>query len=524
MITKEHIESLSDSELKELYYLESNKENNANIQQLTMKTQINGIYGALANKHFSLYNLEIAKAITGNGRYYIKLLANLLNEKLGSMIDYGNFPVIAGDTDSVVFDTVLCTDKGDIQIGDLYNSTDTEEQVSEFGNNIKKVHGLKSLSFNKDTEKTEYRDVKYIMKHKVKKRMFKITHNDKSTTVTEDHSVIVKRGNKFLDIKPKDISEGDKILRLQDELIYSSEFNVEDLGVQEIEVYDIEVEDNHNFFANDILVHNSCYVCLAPFAEKYLEKHPDKNDQEVTDFLDKFSNKVIIDIIDKSIKMYADNLNSYNREVIGVEREVIANRANFHAKKNYIMSVIDDEGTRYHEKPKIKMTGVELKKSSIPPFVRDQFNSVIDILLFKENEDIIQFIKDSKEEMFNEKIYRLSKTSSVSSLDYKIGDKSIPINSRASLVYNKYIKDMNLMETYESIQPGDKIKLVYLNEANPTMSNVIAYKDPRFIELLKEYIDYNTIWEKFFEKSLQNMTDPIDWNLKIAETLEYDEW
>nr|YP_007013560.1 putative intein [Aeromonas phage Aes508] len=35
------------------------------------------------------------------------------------------------------------------------------------------------------------------------------------------------------------------------------EFEIEDLGVMEIDVYDIEVDGNHNFFGNDILVHNS---------------------------------------------------------------------------------------------------------------------------------------------------------------------------------------------------------------------------------------------------------------------------
>jgi len=52
------------------------------------------------------------------------------------------------------------------------------------------------------------------MAHKVKKRMFKIKHKDSEVIVTEDHSVIIKRDNKFLDIKPKDILKGDKIIKI----------------------------------------------------------------------------------------------------------------------------------------------------------------------------------------------------------------------------------------------------------------------------------------------------------------------
>lgn len=41
-------------------------------------------------------------------------------------------------------------------------------------------------------------------------------------------------------------------------------FTIEPLGLQEQDVYDIEVEQNHNFFANNILLHNSIYVNTEP--------------------------------------------------------------------------------------------------------------------------------------------------------------------------------------------------------------------------------------------------------------------
>ena len=50
------------------------------------------------------------------------------------------------------------------------------------------------------------------MKHKVKKKLYKIKVNGKEIICTEDHSVIIKRNGKFLDIKPKDIKVGDKII------------------------------------------------------------------------------------------------------------------------------------------------------------------------------------------------------------------------------------------------------------------------------------------------------------------------
>lgn len=50
------------------------------------------------------------------------------------------------------------------------------------------------------------------------------------------------------------------------------DFEVEDLGIMEEWVYDIEVEENHNFFANDILVHNSNYYQLEPIFDRFTDK------------------------------------------------------------------------------------------------------------------------------------------------------------------------------------------------------------------------------------------------------------
>lgn len=68
--------------------------------QMTKKILLNSLYGALGNKHFVLFNAEIASAITGVGRYTNKNMAFLvddfLKEKLPSKKPY----LVYGDTDS----------------------------------------------------------------------------------------------------------------------------------------------------------------------------------------------------------------------------------------------------------------------------------------------------------------------------------------------------------------------------------------------------------------------------------------
>ena len=114
----------------------------------------------------------------------------------------------------MVSNTVLNTSIGDISIGDLYDQyTDETLELKTNKDSVRTLTKLiKSASF--DGDKVVYNDIKYIMKHKVKKRMFRIKSKDNYVDVTEDHSVIINRNGKVMSIKPIDIIKGDKIIEI----------------------------------------------------------------------------------------------------------------------------------------------------------------------------------------------------------------------------------------------------------------------------------------------------------------------
>ena len=103
------------------------------------------------------------------------------------------------------------------------------------------------------------------------------------------------------------------------------------------------------------------------------------------------------------------------------------------------------------------------------------------------------------------------------------------MNSRASLIYNEFIKKHNLEGSFNLIQAGDKIKYIYLKTPNTlgeTIKNttgrtvkssypdVIAFTDDNFIQYFKDYIDYDTQFEKSFIKPLEFMTNAINFTVK----------
>ena len=104
---------------------------------------------------------------------------------------------------------------------------------------------------------------------------------------------------------------------------------------------------------------------------------------------------------------------------------------------------------------------------------------------------------------------------------YKLGDKSLPIQVRGSLVYNDLINRMGLQNKFQKINIVDKIKFSYLKMPNPTMNNVIASPGPIPAEFdLDKYIDRETQFEKTFIEPLRSITDTIGWTTEKKFTLE----
>lgn len=167
-----------------------------------------------------MYELASASGITANGRTMIKSSAKIVSKYISDAI--GNKEeiddthyLLGGDTDSTDFNTVLFVDKHPIKIGELFNLCSEYIKKDDINEKyVKKVSNKSVLTVNKNKELI-YSPIKYVMKHKVKKRMYKLTIDGNSVRVTEDHSLMCIRDNELIEVKPKDLQKGDKILYLK---------------------------------------------------------------------------------------------------------------------------------------------------------------------------------------------------------------------------------------------------------------------------------------------------------------------
>ena len=199
-------------------------------KEQAMKLLGNSMYGGSSHAAFYWFNINLARDITGEARNLIHMMEKYipeyfdkhwtsmseLHEKLGVHVDKnidnkGLVQVIYGDTDSVQADTQIRTNNGLVSIEEFFNRNNTGIiNITPSGSElISTDEGI----LNYDGEKLCYQQVNYIMRHKVSKPKWKLrTKLGKEIIVTGDHSLIVFRNGKKMEVKPKDILKTDKIL------------------------------------------------------------------------------------------------------------------------------------------------------------------------------------------------------------------------------------------------------------------------------------------------------------------------
>lgn len=274
---------------------------------------------------------------------------------------------------------------------------------------------------------------------------------------------------------------------------------------------------------------DSIYVDFGPLVKRYMEG---KTKEQVVDFLDKLAKEKIEEFIEKSYQELADMVNAREQKM-KMKRESIADRGIWCGKKNYVLNTLDKEGVRFKE-PEIEMKGIAAVKSSTPPACRTKLKDAIRLIMTGTEHQVTDFINDFKREFMSLPFQEIAFPRSVTDIRKWLVDRSTimghegedivkpacPIQVRASVVYNEYVKRRGLVE-YPLINDKDKIKFVYLLEPNPLRQNVFATAGPIPAELsLDKYIDRELMFRKGFIEPLTTILEAIGWTGYSGPSLE----
>ena len=251
------------------------------------------------------------------------------------------------------------------------------------------------------------------------------------------------------------------------------------------------------------------------------------------DFIDRYIQRTLYPKIHDSLNnTFSTMFNAMNPQSLHLDREVITDKLFSIAPKAYYCRVWDSEGVKL-TKPKIKIVGLAVKKSNTPKFFRDKTLHAIELLLDFRFDDLKEYEDNFTKEIRNADVLDLSSNVAVNSISYeydssgKLYDYSkgkklpAPINSRGAIVYNNLLKSKGL-DSMKLIEAGDKCKFIFLKKPNPTNSEVLTFLDKNIFKVLGlyDYIDFDTLIEKYYHQILRNVRDPLN----LYKKLDFSEW
>ena len=232
--------------------------------------------------------------------------------------------------------------------------------------------------------------------------------------------------------------------------------------------------------------------------------------------------------------------------VIKAGREVVGKSGLFITKKRYAIKCLDIEGYQ-PEGGKLKIMGMDIKRSDTPEFVQDFLEEILDSALEGMPEkEVIQMIKDFKAEfkelepwkkgmpkrvnnltMYTKK-YRKQTNLQTNTNLYKLEklkeekeNKMIPGHVKASIVWND-LKFANSDQYSLSIMDGAKVVVCRLKN-NPMGYTSIAYptdelKIPQWFKDLP--FDDEGMEQAVLDKKIQNVLGVLGWDLSRANDSE----
>ena len=296
------------------------------------------------------------------------------------------------------------------------------------------------------------------------------------------------------------------------------------------------IENKINQYLNQLLKTDEDYVVAVDTDSTYLRLGALVNKvygvdgvasmpkQKVIEFMDRVCEERLQPYIDKSFDELADYVNAYQQKM-QMKREALADKGIWTAKKRYILNVYNNEGVQYAE-PYIKVTGLEMIKSSTPSTIREKMKESIKIMISGKESDMHEFIANFRNEFNNLPVEDISSPRGLNGLStysdsvtmYK---KGTPIQVKGAIIYNHYLKEMKLTNKYQLIQEGEKIKYTYLKLPNPFKDTVISFPTrlPKEFDI-QQYIDYDTQFEKGFLEPIKVVLNCLGWTTEKQHTLE----
>ena len=211
-----------------------------------------------------------------------------------------------------------------------------------------------------------------------------------------------------------------------------------------------------------------------------------------------------------------------------LKQEVVLERGYFAGKRRYAQFIVNKEGVPVEE---LDLKGLDLMKSNFPPLFKKFGEELIKQIMFgKSKPSIDSQVLDFRESLQTIEWTKILKPTGLKQLREYIerGPKAgeifsklklkCPINTKAAIFYNDFLRFKKLDKTNSLFQVGDKMFIAYLKN-NPYKIDVIGFNGyddpPEVIDFINAYIDRDGIFDGVMKNKLETLYKDIGWGQPI---------
>lgn len=241
------------------------------------------------------------------------------------------------------------------------------------------------------------------------------------------------------------------------------------------------------------------------------------------------------DLLEKMALKYQDLITEYYdilaREAFNIQEHRLEMKTEctirsgfFSGKRRYAQYITKKEGIEVED---IDVKGLDFMKSNFPPLFKKFFNEILNKILFgATRNEIDQEILEFKNSLDTLPLEMLGKPTGVKDIKKYIerppGAGNIfttlktgaPVNVKAAVRYNDFLKFKGLDKQHSQIVQGDKIKWVYLKD-NPYKIDTMGFLDFDFPEDIRKFVEHYIDRDKAFDSILKNKLESfykdLDW-------------
>ena len=252
--------------------------------------------------------------------------------------------------------------------------------------------------------------------------------------------------------------------------------------------------------------------------------------EEQDDLLEKMALKYQ-DLITEYYDTLASEAFNINQHRLEMKTECTIRSGFFSGKRRYAQYITKKEGIKVED---IDVKGLDFMKSNFPPLFKKFFNGILDKILFgATRNEIDQEILEFKNSLDTLPLELLGKPTGVKDIKKYIerppGAGNIfttlktgaPVNVKAAVRYNDFLKFKGLDKKHSQIVAGDKIKWVYLKD-NPYKIDTMGFLDfdfPKEIRtFVEQYIDRDKAFDSILKNKLESFYKDLSWGSLTLNT------